>query len=559
MNIATNTDRLRVRLQALCQRCRHPMRSETLALLVSLFFTLAGNGAFWSALMAQQPASTAETGRLLLFTGLLMTGAQWLLLLLVINRWTAKPLLYLLFFLSAPAVYFMTEYGIYFDLAMVRNIFETDVREASELIDWPLLPYLLTLAVLPGLLLWRIRIAHSSLRQALVTRATSLLLAVAMIAGGLWPVMDQLVPTFREHKELRHLVTPSSFSIAAIRLMFALPTVLAGEAGKREIIGADAQADASVLQRKPRAIILVVGETVRAANWGLNGYARQTTPQLAARDVLNFPRTISCGTDTATSLPCMFSLLGRAHYDENRIRHSESLLHVLDRAGVKVLWRDNQSGCKGVCDGLPQENLSKAADPELCNGQRCLDAILSQGVKERIASTPGDTLIVLHMLGNHGPAYYQRYPAAFRRFTPTCDTTNLASCSQAALINTYDNAILYTDHVLAELVDQLADVTSHDAALLFVSDHGESLGERNIYLHGMPYAIAPDEQTHVPMLMWFSAGFAQSRQLDLPCLARKALTETLTHDHLFHTVLSLFDVHSQARDATRDIMQSCPR
>lgn len=533
-----------------------PMHTEWLALLASLFFTLTCNGAFWSALTAHKPLFSADTVVLVFFTGLLMTGLQWLLLLLLINRWTVKPLLLVLLGLSAPAIYFMSKYGLYLDKSMVRNIFETDVREASELFDWAMLPYWLGYALVPGFLLWRIPIARSTFRRALGRRVMSLLSAFAMVAIGLWPVMDQLVPTFREHKELRYLVTPSNFIVSSVRLMASPSASLAGEPRTREVIAADAHRPVPT-ERRAQAIVLVVGETVRAANWGLNGYARQTTPELAAQELFNFPDVISCGTDTATSLPCMFSLYGRAHYDEDRIRRSESLLHVLHRVGIDVLWRDNQSGCKGVCDGLPTENLSTATETDLCDGNRCFDGILLQGLKERIAAAPGDILIVLHMLGNHGPAYYQRYPSDFRRFSPTCDTTDLASCSHDALVNTYDNAILYTDHVLNTLIEDLKTVTTHDTAMLYVSDHGESLGEKNLYLHGFPYAIAPDEQTHVPMVMWLSSELTTSRHLDRSCLARSAHTATLSQDHLFHTLLGLFDVQTTSYDVTLDMMATC--
>src|SRR3546814_945063 len=175
----------------------------------------------------------------------------------------------------------------------------------------------------------------------------------------------------------------------------------------------------SDLGARPRLLVFVLGETVRAQNWGLDGYLRQTTPQLAAmKDVINFPDVESCGTSTEVSVPCMFSPYGRHDYDAKKIRSHQPLLHVLQRAGVQVLWRDNQSGCKRVCDGLAFESMADATDPALCNGKRCFDEILLSGLQARIRPDGRDRIVVLHMLGNHGPAYYQRYPPAFRRFTP---------------------------------------------------------------------------------------------------------------------------------------------
>ena len=237
--------------------------------------------------------------------------------------------------------------------------------------------------------------------------------------------------------------------------------------------------------------MLVLGETVRAQNWGLNGYHRQTTPELARRDVLNFPDVSACGTSTEISLPCMFSPAGEAGYDRERLRRSESLLHVLHRAGVSVLWRDNQTGCKGTCDGLPFESFERGWPSPSCDDAGCLDQAMSEDLDALLAAHPGDFVLVLHMLGNHGPAYYKRYPDAFERWTPACREEDLARCSDESIRNAYDNAILYGDHWIASLIDRLRLHQAHDVVLWYLSDHGESLGEGGLYLHGVPKSIAP--------------------------------------------------------------------
>ena len=240
---------------------------------------------------------------------------------------------------------------------------------------------------------------------------------------------------------------------------------------------------------------MVVGETVRAANWGLDGYARQTTPQLKQLGVINFSDVASCGTDTETSVPCMFSAIGRRDYDEDRIRRSESLLHVLRRAGFDVIWRDNNTGCKGVCAGFREDRVDRLPAADLCEEGVCFDEALLKGIDSLLKDRSGNLFIVLHQVGNHGPAYFNRYPSAFRRFTPTCDTSELRACTREEIVNTYDNAILYTDHFLARAVDFLASKEAeYTTAMLYVSDHGESLGEAGLYLHGIPYAIAPTVQ-----------------------------------------------------------------
>ncbi len=265
----------------------------------------------------------------------------------------------------------------------------------------------------------------------------------------------------------------------------------------------------------------------------------------------------SCGTNTEVSVPCMFAPVGRRDYDESTIRGSQSLLHVLARAGVGVTWRDNQSGCKGVCDGLPYQTVADIAPPGLCDGGRCLDEGLLHGLPDMLQHARGPQLLVLHQLGNHGPAYFKRYPPEMAQFKPACEDEDLRRCPPEHIVNAYDNALLYTDHVLARLIGELkareADV---DSVVVYVSDHGESLGEKNLYLHGLPYAIAPDVQKQVPMVMWFSSGFAPAHGLDLACLKQRA-AQPAAHDHLFHTLLGLLDVRTALYEPAWDLGHAC--
>jgi lipid A ethanolaminephosphotransferase len=255
----------------------------------------------------------------------------------------------------------------------------------------------------------------------------------------------------------------------------------------------------------------------------------------------------------------MFSRQGRAAYDEAAIRGSEGVLNVLARAGYEVRWLDNQSGCKGVCkgDGIVSRELNAQYAPDLCRGEDCFDEILVRALGEDLARLTRDTVFVLHMIGNHGPAYYRRYPDAFRRFVPDCRTDELRSCSREEVVNAFDNAILYTDHVIDQALDTLAAADSRiDSALLYVSDHGESLGEGGFYLHGLPYSIAPRAQTHVPMVVWASNGFERATRLDRACLAARA-GEPLSHDNLFDTLLGAADVETSVYRRELDLFARC--
>lgn len=534
-------------------------RVETLALAASLFFALFCNGPLWAALLQGRPWDAPATWGFAAACLVALVALQWALLLVLLGlRITAKPVLALLLVTTAFASYFMGRYNVYLDPSMLRNVLRTDAKEAGELLGWRLLPHLLLFAGLPLLLLSRVRLHRGRPLPAVLIRLGALLLALLLATGAIWSQFQALSSLMRNQKAVRYLVTPGNYIVSLISVIGADTK---SAALPRQSIGTDAQLGPRAKGAKPALLVLVVGETARAANWGLDGYARQTTPELAALPgVINFAQATSCGTNTETSVPCMFSPRGRRDYDEARIRGSQSLLHVLNHAGVNVLWRDNQSGCKGVCEGLPQQVMGAADAPALCDGERCLDEILLQGLAGRLREPPpGPQVLVLHQLGNHGPAYYKRYPPAFRRFTPTCDTADLRACSREQIVNAYDNALLYTDHVLAELIGLLkANAGTVDSALLYVSDHGESLGENGLYLHGVPYAIAPDTQTHVPMIMWLSPGFAQRMGIDGGCLRRRAQLPA-SHDNLFHTTLGLLDVHTRLYEPEMDITAGCRR
>ncbi len=540
-----------------------PLATEPLLLVASLFWALTANGLFLSAALKERDLSLPGTWGFAAALVVMLAALHFVLLALVSPRQIIKPLLAVLIVGTAFATHFMQSFSVYLDPTMLRNVMRTDVAEARELFSWRLVPHLLLFAVLPLLLLWRVRIVPRPLLRATLVRAGSLLVALAVLVGTLLLIFQPFASLMRNHKDMRYLATPANY-------LYSLGAVAAaqakGAAKPRQPIGLDAQAGPAYAARtKPLLVVMVVGETARAANWGLNGYARQTTPELAAlaatEPLVSYAEVTSCGTNTEVSLPCMFAPVGRRDYDEAVIRGSESLLHVLARAGVGVWWRDNQSGCKGVCAGLPQDHVVDLKMSGICSQGRCLDEGLLAGLPERLgalqAGKPATQFLVLHMLGNHGPSYFRRYPPAFKRFVPACEFDDLQKCSQAEIVNAYDNALLYTDHVLARLIKQLqAAAGAVDSAVLFVSDHGESLGENNLYLHGLPYAIAPDLQKRVPMLLWLSAGAPKSLGLDMACLQRRA-REPATHDHLFHTLLGLVDVKTALYEPKWDLAQGC--
>lgn len=254
----------------------------------------------------------------------------------------------------------------------------------------------------------------------------------------------------------------------------------------------------------------------------------------------------------------MFLGVGREQFELEMAGMRESLLDVLQRGGVEVLWRDNNSGCKGVCDRVGREDTSAKPVAQLCSAGECWDEALLAGLGEQLQRVSIDTVIVLHMKGSHGPAYYRRYPPSFEQFKPACRSTQLDRCSRESIVNAYDNSVLYTDHVLGRTIDLLRSRAQEvDGAMIFVSDHGESLGEKGLYLHGLPYALAPDEQKRIPFLLWLPADRTREWSLDSECIRSQAVQRPVSHDDLYPMVLGLMEVRTSVYDSMRDVFATC--
>lgn len=527
---------------------RPVMGLNALILGASLYFAIFTNTLFWRSAVSEPVEPTWVLSLFLLIVaihGIWLSALMW--------RRTARLVLTVLVITCVLASHYMSSYGIYIDADMVRNVLHTDPREVRELIGSDLVrPLLMSMPAL--LVIWRIQLREQPWRRTILARMALVLGFTLLGVAGTLVSLQPLTSFVRNHREIRYLVTPANILVSITKLATESPP---SRARAQLPIGEDAKQSPAATMRRPRVLLLVVGETARAANWGLNGYERQTTPELARRKgVVNFPHVTACGSSTEVSLPCMFSPWGRDDYDEKAIRRHQSVLHVLARAGVATLWRDNQSGCKGVCAGLHMEEMRLAAGPERCSNERCPDELLLAGLQDAVGRHRGDQVIVLHMLGNHGPNYFQRYPPEFRRFAPACETSDLGRCSRQEIVNAYDNALLYTDYVLAAAIRELDAISDYDTALLYVSDHGESLGENGLYLHGMPYAIAPKEQLQVPMIAWLSDRWRHSTGMDADCLTHLG-EDSYSHDDLFHTVLGMNDITTSLYRPERDIFRPC--
>ena len=535
------------------------MRPLWVVVLASFWIATVCNVALWRALARLPDLSGTQAVTVSVALALVIGLATAGLLSLLAWRWTLKPVIMLFCISAAFGAYFMMAYGVVIDKTMMINTLQTDVRETRDLLNWRLLATVLVLAVLPCVLLWRQHIRLQNPTRQVLSNVAALLASCALLVLVLVLFFQSLASVMRNYPQVRYLINP-------LNSFYALGSVAMQPFQRDEKtllpLGADAKLGATyTAQTRPPLLLLVLGETGRSGNFALNGYSRPTTPELAQENVVSQRNAWSCGTSTAASVPCMFSHFGRAHY-ESRPANYEGLMDVLQHAGLAVLWLDNQSGCKGACDRIPNADTSQLKVPGLCDGAECFDEVMLQGLDARIAALSPErrakgVVVVMHQMGSHGPAYFKRSPAAYKKFLPECTNNSLQSCTSEGLVNAYDNSIVYTDHLLASSIQWLkAQAPHHAPALLYVADHGESLGENNLYLHGMPYSVAPDVQKHVPWITWLSPEFEQRSKITTACL-KQQLDAPISHDNYFHSILGLMNVQTSVYTPALDMYAQC--
>ena len=531
------------------------VRPEWVTLCASAFFLAGFNFVLWQHLFAITSADAKGIAMRVAF-GVMIFAAFNIVLTFLAFRRVLKPVLMLLFLISAGVAYFMSQYGVLIDAGMLRNFAETNVTEVRDLLSLKLLAYIVFLGVVPSWLLWKVPVNYRRWHRELFSKVIVSFASVAVIGGVALANYQGLSSLFRNHHELRLMLVPSNYIGASAGY---LREQVASAQQPFVKIGEDAQRDVA-LQNHPRKslTVLVVGESARAENFGILGYDRDTTPTLDKEaGLIAFTDVHSCGTETAVSVPCMFSNMGRKNYDASKAKNEEGLLDVLKRAGIDVIWRDNQSGCKDTCNRVTVQDVSNLKDPTLCANSECRDEILLQGLQGFIDHLDKDTVLVLHQMGSHGPEYFKRYPKEYEHFTPVCESNALNNCSRESIVNGYDNTLVYTDHVLSSLIDVLrSNQDKVDTAMLYLSDHGESLGEYNLFLHGTPYMLAPEQQKHVAMLAWFSDSYQKSYSVDTHCL-QMTRDKPLSQDNLFHSMLGLLEVHSSVYQQDLDMFAGC--
>ena len=526
-----------------------PVRLTSAQLLFwsSLFIALVCNYPFIHAVfLATSPNSLSEWLFFLSVPALLLNITILLLSMagaFLSPRFTAA----ITIVISVLLLYATVSYGVVFDRSMFQNIAETHPAEAASYLNLSLFTFIIFVGFLPAVMLFR-----SSRREKAKIRAKKLLrlnlfavISIALIAGFLF---KDYAAVGRNHKELTRYLVPYAFYNAAykyVRDSYLRPPMSFRILDKSPGIAANKKG-------QPKTVVVVVGETARADKFGINGYYKNTTPHLSSIGAISFDKVTSCGTATAVSVPCMFSRLSRENYDSRLADSQDNVLDIIRRAGATVSWIDNNSSCKGVCKRIDTIAYDPSRDSSLCDGDYCYDEVLLPLLEKKLAEQTGSQrVIVLHMIGSHGPTYYRRYPQTFRKFLPDCPRSDIQNCTEEQLQNTYDNTIAYTDHVLSRIIQSLQNVPN--ASMLYISDHGESLGEAGMYLHGFPYAFAPEAQTHVPMIYWDSNLSDPNFQNCVSAQSRQPLSQ----DNLYDTLLGLTHVRSSTYQPEMDVLKSC--
>lgn len=528
--------------------------SKWLILLSALYFTTVLNLSLWRYIIEHLEIDSIKT----FFFGCTLPVFIFCVMTCFFNvilvPYAAKPLLILFTIVSSATNYLMFNLGIMVDADMVRNVLETNVREACDLITLNSIIWVTLGGILPAVFIGILKIDYkkpglSEIKLRLIISAYSFC-AVGLITTGFY---KEYATFGRNNKHLLKIINTTNY-IAAIAKHYQRAML-----GNQQFQIIDDQAKLVPYADAGHTVfVLIIGETARADHFSLNGYGQNTNPELPKENVISFKNVFSCGTATNISLPCMFSDVTRQGQSKNGdLRNRENLVDLAQRAGYEVIWLENDDGCKGVCKRVPTENLFRSKNTKYCDGESCYDEILIDGLEDRIRNLKKDALIVMHMIGSHGPTYYKRYPDSFKRFSPTCDTADLQKCTEEEISNTYDNTIVYTDYVVANAIRTLKKFPELESGLMYISDHGESLGENGIYLHGLPYSIAPEEQKHVPMVLWMSERMKKQDHLDFSCIAKKADSESVSHDNLFSTLLALMEIKSRTYDKSLDMFDSC--
>lgn len=496
---------------------------KVISLILSTFTLIAFHIPFFRHVL-----SCVESG----FNGIFITVSLGVLmlalnfffyyLLLYSGRFVGKCILAFTFIADAVSLYFINAYEVLITDKMMGNVFNTQFSEASGFFSLSAVMYILFLGILPCIYLFSRKIDYGTFRKFLSNIGISLAIAVSVALVNMknWPWID------RNSTELGSLLMPWSYTVNSIRFYNSEK-----KRNQKEILLPDAE-----IERNGRDVcVLIIGESARKENFSLYGYEKQTNPLLAEEDVTALDAK-AAATYTTAGVKAILD-----HKPTGKLY--EILPNYLYRTGADVIWRTSNWGEPPVhIDKFMKAKKLKEMYPE--EDER-YDGILLAGLKDQINSSEAEKLfVVLHTSTSHGPTYNKRYPAEFEIFTPVCTTVEMSKAVPEELMNAYDNTIVYTDYLIHSVIEILKDVPDRRACMIYVSDHGESLGEGNLYMHGVPMSVAPKEQLEIPFIVWKSEDDMKVKDLD-----------EVGQYHVFHSVLDYLGIGSPVFDESKSIFE----
>ena len=529
------------------QNFQSAITTNKLLLVIATYFTLVFNYPFLSEFMGAIIALEQFNVLFLLSVPLLLGSILLIVFAILAIPVIFKPILISITLTSALVFYAVLNYGTVFDYGMIQNSVETDQAEAFSYLNLQAVIHFFIFGLLPALFIAKTKIITQGYPKAVFARLKVLAGAFVVLLTIVFFFYQDYAAVGRNNSHVKKFINPTQYLYSGAK--YLKYNFFESEIPFKtlDIAPIDASPDNN------EVMVVVLGETARAQNFSSNGYSKNTNQHTSTYDITSFENMFSCGTATAVSVPCMFSMMTRDNFERRHADKQQNVIDLIQLAGFDVQWISN-NGCKNVCDRVPTINIDLSQDNPLCDGHYCQDEILLLPLQQKLTSlSKKKTLIVLHMMGSHGPTYFKRYPKEHQKFTPDCARSDIQNCSSEQLINTYDNTIAYTDFVLSKVIEQLEQLPEdYKTSMLYVSDHGESLGESGIYLHGLPYSFSPQQQRHIPMLLW-----SNSEQHHTNCVKEHAKNQSFSHDHLFHSLLGWLNISSTAYQSELDIFAPC--
>ena len=501
---------------------KKPASLTVVSAILSLYTLLAFHLPFFKDVVSKIQAN---------FNGVLITISMVLImfalnffiyyLILFCTRTFGKWLIALTMICNGACFYFISAYNVLIDRDMMGNFYNTQFSEASSFLSWKMAMYIVLMGVLPAVAIVLKKINYGSLKRlganVGIALASILLIVGCNMKNFTW--IDSNAPV------LGSRLMPWSYIINSFRYYSHWKRI-----NQKETPLPDATFDES-----RDVVVLVIGESARSQNFSLYGYERETNPLMKSDSVKVLKAKASDTYTTAAVKAILQHQRSRTLY--------EILPNYLYRNGVDVIWRRSNWGTPPL--HVEKQYTKKQLQEKYPEYDATYDGILLAGLQEEILQSTADKVFVgIHTYTSHGPSYFSNTPAEFKKFLPECTTVEMSQADQQELINAYDNTIIYTDYLIHSIIETLRSIPDRRSCVIFISDHGESLGENNLYMHGVPLSMAPQEQTDIPFIVWTSDKDVNIKDL-----------EEAGHHNIYHSTLRFLGAETEVYDPGKDIFE----